>query len=90
MPLKPGMFFTAAEEGFPIIPVAVFYEDADLAWVGDDDMAGHFFRNFSKWKTTAHIVFGEPVRGTDGDQMMVQVRDWKLKRLEDFRNTYRI
>ncbi|MBL4587221.1 MAG: 1-acyl-sn-glycerol-3-phosphate acyltransferase, partial [Flavobacteriales bacterium] len=54
LPYKPGMFFVAAEERFQIIPVAIFYENPDLAWVGDDNMAGHFFRNFSKISTTAH------------------------------------
>ena len=89
LPLKPGMFFTAAEEGFPIIPTAIFYEDPDLAWVGDDNMAGHFFRNFSKWSTTAHVTFGEPITGTDGEELMIRVRDWKLAQLEKFRNNYR-
>ena len=89
LPLKPGMFYNAAEEGFPIIPTVIFYEDADLAWVGDDNMADHFFRNFSKPSTTAHIVFGEPITGTDGEELMNRVRDWKLAEIERFRNTYR-
>jgi 1-acyl-sn-glycerol-3-phosphate acyltransferase len=89
LPLKPGMFYNAAEEGFPIIPAAIFYEDPDLAWVGDDGMGSHFLRNFTKWSTTAHVVFGEPITGTDGEELMVRVRDWKLAQLEKFRNTYR-
>lgn len=89
LPLKPGMFFTAAEEGFPIIPVAIFYENPDLAWVGDDNMGAHFFRNFSKWSTTAHVIFGEPMTGNDGEELLERVRDWKLEQLEGFRNTYR-
>jgi len=89
LPLKPGMFFTAAEEGFPIIPVAIFYENPDLAWVGDDDMGAHFFRNFSKWSTKAHVIFGEPITGSDGEELMIRVRDWKLEQLGRFRNSYR-
>jgi 1-acyl-sn-glycerol-3-phosphate acyltransferase len=89
LPLKPGMFFTAAEEGFPIIPTAIFYEDPELAWVGDDNMGAHFFRNFTKWSTTAHVVFGEPMTGDNGEELMVRVRDWKLTQLEKFRNSYR-
>ncbi|MBL4586743.1 MAG: 1-acyl-sn-glycerol-3-phosphate acyltransferase, partial [Flavobacteriales bacterium] len=88
LPYKPGMFFVAAEERFPIIPVAIFYENPDLAWVGDDNMAGHFFRNFSKISTTAHIEFGQPIVGNDGDELMRKVRDWKLKRLNELRETY--
>ena len=88
LPLKPGMFFVAAEEGFPIIPVTIFYENSDLAWVGDDNMGAHFFRNFRRWSTTAHIVFGDPIMGKDGEELMTRVRDWKLLQLEKFRNTY--
>ncbi|MDP6909602.1 MAG: lysophospholipid acyltransferase family protein, partial [Flavobacteriales bacterium] len=88
LPLKPGMFYVAAEEGFPIVPMVIFYENPGLAWVGDDNMAGHFFRNFSKLRTTAHVVFGEPITGKDGEELMVRVRDWKLEQLEKFRNTF--
>ncbi len=88
LPLKPGMFYAAANEGFPIVPMVIFYEDPGLAWVGDDNMAGHFFRNFSKLSTTAHVVFGEPITGNDGEELMVRVRDWKLEQLEKFRNTF--
>jgi 1-acyl-sn-glycerol-3-phosphate acyltransferase len=85
LPLKPGMFFNAAEEGLPIIPCAIFYEQAGLAWVGDDNMAAHFYRNFTKWSTTAHIAFGEPMTGTDGDELMERYRLWTLGQLEALR-----
>lgn len=85
LPLKPGMFHTAAEEGFPIIPVAIYYQDPDLAWVGDDKMGAHFFRNFTKWSTIAHISFGESMTGTDGDQLMERYRLWTLRSLEEMR-----
>lgn len=89
LPLKPGMFHVAANNAIPIIPTAIFYEDDDLAWVGDDNMAGHFFRNFSKWSTTAHVAFGNPMTGVEGEELMFRVRDWKLEQLEKFRNSYR-
>lgn len=83
LPLKPGMFFNAAEEGFPIIPVAIYYENPNLAWVGDDPLGAHFFRNFSQLSTTAHIVFGEPMTGTHGDELMEQYRLWVVEQLEE-------
>lgn len=76
LPLKPGMFYAAAEEGFPIVPVAIVYEDSNLAWVGDDPIGKHFFSNFGKWSHTAHVHFGEPLVGKDPETMMVQVRTW--------------
>lgn len=89
LPYRPGMFHVAAEEGFPIIPVSIFYEDPDMVWVDDDNMAEHFYRNFSKKSTTAHITFGKPITGNNGEQLMKKVRDWKLMRLEDFRRSFR-
>lgn len=88
LPLKPGMFYNAAEEGFSIIPTAIFYEDSDLAWVGDDPIGAHFFRNFSKLSTTAHVVFGEPMTGTDGEELMERFRLWELERLEELRQKF--
>ena len=29
---RPGMFYTCAEEGFPIVPVALEYRDPNIAW----------------------------------------------------------
>ena len=88
LPLKPGMFFNAAEEGFPIIPTAIFYENADMAWVGDDPIGAHFARNFKKWSTTAHIVFGEPMLGTDGEELMERFRVWELDRLAELKGEF--
>ena len=90
LPLKPGMFFNAAEEGFPIVPAAIFYENPDLAWVGDDPIGSHFFRNFSKLSTTAHIVFGEPMTGTDGEELMERYRVWELEQLERLKDEFRL
>ncbi len=88
LPLKPGMFFNAAEEGIPIIPTAIFYENPDLAWVGDDPIGAHFARNFSKLSTTAHVVFGEPMTGSDGEELMERYRLWMLEQLEILKSKF--
>ena len=89
LPLKPGMFHVAATNGFPIIPTAIFYENADLAWFGDDSMGANFYRNFKKWSTTAHVVFGDPMVGTDGEELMERFRLWELEQLESLEKRYR-
>jgi len=76
LPLKPGMFYAAGEEDFPIIPVAIAYEDERLAWVGDEPIGKNFFRNFGRWSTTAHIHYGPPIRGNNPEEMMRQVKAW--------------
>ncbi len=85
LPLKPGMFYVAAEEGFPIVPVAIRYEDEKLAWVGDEPIGSHFFRNFGKWSTTAHIHYGAPIAGNDPDLMAQQVKTWIEAEMERLR-----
>jgi 1-acyl-sn-glycerol-3-phosphate acyltransferase len=76
LPLKPGMFYVAAEEGFPIIPVAIAYEDERLAWVGDEPIGKNFRRNFGRWSNTAHIHYGAPIVDTDPERMMHHVKTW--------------
>ncbi len=68
--------------------MAIFYEDPDLIWFGDDNMGAHFYRNFTKASTTAHITFGEPMVGDNGEELLKKVRDWKLLRLGEFRKTH--
>lgn len=88
LPLKPGMFFNAAEEGFPIIPATIFYENPDLAWVGDDSLAANVARNFKSLTTTAHIIFGEPMIGNDGDELMNRFLAWELEQLSKFKSKF--
>lgn len=88
LPLKPGMFYAAAEEGFPIIPIAIYYEDEGLAWVGDDSLGANYLKNFSKWSTTAHVAFGKPITGNNAEELLEQVLSWKLQQLENFKKEY--
>jgi lyso-ornithine lipid O-acyltransferase len=76
LPLKPGMFYVASEEGFPIVPVAIHYENASMSWVGDEPIGRHFFRNFGNWGTTAHISYGDAISGNDPETMMAEVKQW--------------
>jgi 1-acyl-sn-glycerol-3-phosphate acyltransferase len=90
LPLKPGMFHVAAANGFPIIPAVIFYENPDLPWFGDDGMASNFYRNFKKWSTTAYVVFGEPMVGTDGEELMERFRLWELEQLHKLEKEFRL
>jgi len=49
----------------------------------------HFARNFSKLTTTAHIVFGEPMIGTDGEELMERFRVWELERLAELKKQFK-
>jgi len=89
LPLKPGMFYVAAEEGIPIVPVAIYYEDDASAWVGNEPIGAHFFRNFGRWSTTAHIHYGAPMVGNDPEVMAAQVKYWIEQEVAEMRKTIR-
>lgn len=58
LPFFPGLFRLAEQYDFPVVPVAIEYEDADDAWVGDDSFLGHFLIAFRKRKMRIRLVFG--------------------------------
>lgn len=74
--LKPAMFFAAAEEEYPIMPVAIAYKDEGLTWVGDEPIGANFLRNFGRFRNEVHIHFGQPITGTDAEAMMREVKEW--------------
>lgn len=88
LPLKPGMFYIAAEEGFPIVPVVIYYEDDNLSWVGDESIGANFFRNFGRFSTTAHISFGEPIVVNEPEKAIEDVKLWIENEIEQLRNKF--
>ena len=67
---KPGLFKEAAIAQFPIIPIALEYQQVDDAWVGDDVFIRHFLACFGKEKTYARIKIGAAISGTDCDALL--------------------
>ena len=88
LPLKPGMFYIAAEEGFPIVPVAIYYEDDNLSWVGDESIGANFFRNFGRFSTTAHITFGDSIQVNNPEEAIFQVKQWIEDEMKRLRNKF--
>jgi 1-acyl-sn-glycerol-3-phosphate acyltransferase len=44
LPFKRGVFGLAARIGVPIVPIAIRYEDPDMAWTGDASFLPHYVR----------------------------------------------
>lgn len=85
LPFKPGMFHTAAAEGFTLTPVAIEYEKQEMAWVGTDTFIGHFFRAFSKLAVKVAVSFGEPLHsaasaGNENDSAPADERGEELRK----------
>ncbi len=63
-----GLFGMAARAGVPVVPVALRYEPADLAWIGDDTFLPHYLRMAARASSRVRIRFGEPLSaGAGGD-----------------------
>lgn len=76
-PLKPGMFYEAAEAGLPIQLISLEFERDEHAWVGDTPLWPHFVSVFGQRHTHAHItVHSELLRGDNAHELKEQAEAW--------------
>jgi 1-acyl-sn-glycerol-3-phosphate acyltransferase len=74
LPFRPGIFKTAAQEGYAVVPVAIDYEVPEDAWVDDDTFMGHFMATFGRRRVKAAVTFGTPLQGRDAGRLMRDAR----------------
>ena len=74
-PFKKGSFQIAADANIPVIPMAIHYKDEDDAWVGNDTLLSHFFKQMGKPVTKVYINYGTPVSGSDYKQIQNETRE---------------
>jgi 1-acyl-sn-glycerol-3-phosphate acyltransferase len=74
LPFYPGLFRMAEQYDFPIVPVAIEYEDSEDAWVGDGSFVGHFLTAFRKRRMCVRLVFGKPLRAREVDSLLGATR----------------
>ncbi|MBM3434214.1 MAG: 1-acyl-sn-glycerol-3-phosphate acyltransferase [Bacteroidetes bacterium] len=79
---NPGMFYTAAELGVPVIPFVMEYSDPKMAWVDDDTFVTHLLKMLTRPPWHVDLYIGEPVRNPDGAQLAEQIRAWMLERVK--------
>jgi 1-acyl-sn-glycerol-3-phosphate acyltransferase len=88
LPFHKGLFGLAARLGVPVVPVALRYQPADLAWTGDATFAPHYLRMAARGGSQVRLRFGDPVRAVDpgdGRGLAIQVRAQVVQLLEDER-----
>lgn len=78
---NPGMFFTAAELGVPVIPFVIEYSDPRMAWVDNDTFISHLLKVLLRSPWTVDLYIGEPVRNSNGVELHRQIHDWMLRRV---------
>ncbi len=73
---KKGVFQVAAQEGVPIIPVALDFRDKADYWLANDSFAGHFLRRFGWRRVRCSVVIGQPLRHHDADTLLSDASIW--------------
>jgi 1-acyl-sn-glycerol-3-phosphate acyltransferase len=74
-PFKNGSFKIAADSQIPIIPLAIYYPDPGVAWVGNDTFIGHFFRQMGTLSTKVVMRYGTPIIHSDYEILKKQTRE---------------
>lgn len=73
---RKGTFKIAAENGYPIIPVALDYSDMEVAFVGNDNFIPHLFRLCHKQYVDAIVSFGPPIMANDPEALLTETKRW--------------
>jgi len=89
LPFQPGMFYTAAACGVPIVPVALHYEHPEDAWVDDDTLLRHFFERFARRSMRLRVVFGPTLAHPDGAALQYQAEAWIAEAVERSERSFR-
>ncbi|MBI1182760.1 hypothetical protein GC194_00705 [bacterium] len=88
LPLKPGMFFVCAEGGFPVLPLAIEYENPDIAWVGKELFIPHLIQHFGQRKIRVKVRFGAKITANNGDELKLKTQEWLVKNLREMRDSW--
>lgn len=73
---RPSMFYIAKEGQFPITPLAIEYEDPEIAWVGDDWFIPHAWKHFGKRKIRVRVKFGQTFIPHNPEQARAEMHAW--------------
>ena len=85
---RPGMFYTCAEEGFPIVPVALEYRDPNIAWVDQAWFIPHAFHHFGAKHIDVAVRIGEAVTMTDAEALRAHVHRWTEAQVLELRSRF--
>jgi 1-acyl-sn-glycerol-3-phosphate acyltransferase len=81
LPFKRGIFEAAAENGFPVVPAAIEFDDRRDAWVGDATFVGHFVRVFGKARVPVTVRYGPVFTGADAETLRATTEAWIARAL---------
>lgn len=61
---KPGTFTIAAEEGIPVVPVAIEYPERKDYWF-QESMGKQMLGQIGRWRTRVKVRIGDPIKDDD-------------------------
>lgn len=85
---RPGMFYTCAEEGFPIVPVALEYRDPNIAWVDNVWFVPHAFHHFGAKHIDVTVRIGSAVTMDNAEALRTHVRSWTEAQCLELRQAF--
>lgn len=76
LPFKKGAFKLAAQENFPILPVAIHYADSRDFWIGKTTFLAHARRRFGERKISVILHYGPEMRSNSADELIEKSQHW--------------
>lgn len=77
LPFRRGIFGVARHAGVPVVPVALGFDDPELAWTGGSLFLPHFLRTLARREIVARVRFGcamTPARYGGADDLAREAR----------------
>ncbi len=74
--LKRGGFRLAAENGIPIVPIAIEYEYTSDYWVRNMLFLPHTMNMFGKKRTNVKVYYGDALKSDDADFLEEKTKTW--------------
>lgn len=82
-PFKPGSFYLAAEQGIPVVPVALEYHHPDMAWTDASDWSfiTHFLQYYNEPSSKVRLSIGPKMEDDDPHRLKDRAREFILDEL---------
>jgi len=85
---KPGGFKLAAQEGIPIVPVAIEYRSPKDYWIGDDTFLPHFLKRFAEKEMHVFVRYGTPIQSDDPEYLKNTAKTWINAELQAIQKSF--
>lgn len=83
-----GSFEIAAQEGIPIIPVAIEYGHPNNRWTPDLSTMDHFVKSLGMKKIKVKLYIGDSLEDTNSWSLMKKTQDWINEKLAEAQKSW--